>query len=406
MTKNQDFATYDVGHIDVGIILLWLKQDKINIPELQRPFVWKSKQIKQFIESLYHGHPIGFIVTYDKPSMPLKGSKIAKSGSKIIIDGQQRIKALQSVVLQGKPIVNEKWKEINPKVAFNPQNEDGEFAISSSRHTKDPKWIEDVGPIIENPSNVTPAVIDYMAKNKKADSKKVNYALWKLGTIGQKNIGETVIRSDTNSATVAQIFVDLNSKNTVLKKADYIGAMISSVDDKQGPSVRKCFDNFSRLLQNPAQYKEVANDKQFAKDGFLKKISWVAKKKHKPIYKPDYEDVLNVVGQLKFNIIKLDVILDLLKGWNTKKKQYDTSTSRKPLTKLEKGVLEVSNEYNFLSFEEILKGIGFVDYSILQNNKGAALNFVYAVYLKLYTVVEAQLFYELQDFVVIYIVNL
>ena len=153
MTKNQDFATYDVGHIDVGIILLWLKQDKINIPELQRPFVWKSKQIKQFIESLYHGHPIGFIVTYDKPSMPLKGSKIAKSGSKIIIDGQQRIKALQSVVLQGKPIVNEKWKEINPKVAFNPQNEDGEFAISSSRHTKDPKWIEDVGPIIENPSD-------------------------------------------------------------------------------------------------------------------------------------------------------------------------------------------------------------------------------------------------------------
>ena len=213
MSKNRDVATYDVGHLNIDSILHWLKRDEIDIPELQRPFVWTPKKIWEFIEALYHGHPIGFFVTYDKPSIPLKGGKKAKSGSKIIIDGQQRIKALQSVVLQGKPIINEKWKEINPKVAFNPQNEGGEFAISSSRHTKDPKWIEDIGPIIENPSNVTPAVIDYMTKNKKADNKKVNYALWKLGTIGQKNIGETVIRSDTNSATVAQIFVDLNSKS-------------------------------------------------------------------------------------------------------------------------------------------------------------------------------------------------
>nr|AIF14427.1 hypothetical protein, containing DUF2081 domain [uncultured marine thaumarchaeote KM3_67_B11] len=383
MNKNRDVATYDVGHLNIDSILHWLKRDEIDIPELQRPFVWTPKKIWEFIEALYHGHPIGFFVTYDKPSIPLKGGKKAKSGSKIIIDGQQRIKALQSVVLQGKPIINEKWKEINPKVAFNPQNEDNQFAISSNRHKKNPKWIDDIGPIIDHPSNVMPAITNYMAENKKADKKKVENAIWQLSTIGQRVIGEIVIRNDTDSGTVAQIFVDINSKNTVLKKADYIGAMISSVDDKQGPSVRKCFDNFSRLLQNPAQYKEVANDKQFAKDGFLKKISWLAKKKHKPIYKPDYEDVLNVVGQLKFNIIKLDVILDLLKGWNTKKKQYETSISRQTLKKLEAGVLEVSNEYNFLSFEEILKGIGFVDYSILQKNKGAALNFVYAVYLKL-----------------------
>ena len=112
MSKNRDVATYDVGHLNIDSILHWLKRDEIDIPELQRPFVWTPKKIWEFIEALYRGHPIGYFVTYDKPSMPLKGGKKAKSGSKIIIDGQQRIKALQSVVLQGKPIINENTGKI------------------------------------------------------------------------------------------------------------------------------------------------------------------------------------------------------------------------------------------------------------------------------------------------------
>lgn len=34
----------------------------IAIPEIQRPFVWRSSQVRDLIDSLYKGYPTGYII--------------------------------------------------------------------------------------------------------------------------------------------------------------------------------------------------------------------------------------------------------------------------------------------------------------------------------------------------------
>jgi uncharacterized protein with ParB-like and HNH nuclease domain len=52
---------------------------------MQRPFVWSTSKVRDLIDSLYNGYPIGYIVTWRNPAVNLKES----NNKEIIIDGQQ-----------------------------------------------------------------------------------------------------------------------------------------------------------------------------------------------------------------------------------------------------------------------------------------------------------------------------
>ena len=132
--------SYSVKSTEVNRILQDIEQNKIGIPEMQRPFVWSTVQVRDLIDSLYRGYPIGFIVTWENPNANLKmGGK--SQNKEIIIDGQQRITAL-SAALMGKEIVNDKYSKERIYIAFNPTTE--EFATRSAAIAKDPKWISDI----------------------------------------------------------------------------------------------------------------------------------------------------------------------------------------------------------------------------------------------------------------------
>ena len=47
--------TYDVTQYSVNSILGMIETDDIAIPEIQRPFVWKGRQVRDLIDSLYNG---------------------------------------------------------------------------------------------------------------------------------------------------------------------------------------------------------------------------------------------------------------------------------------------------------------------------------------------------------------
>ena len=55
---------YKLEHYKIEQIFAWITEQRVGIPELQRPFVWKGKDIRDLIVSLYHGYPIGFLVTW------------------------------------------------------------------------------------------------------------------------------------------------------------------------------------------------------------------------------------------------------------------------------------------------------------------------------------------------------
>ena len=80
---------YILNQPDVEQILNWIKSGEIAIPEIQRPFVWSSTQVRNLLDSLYQGYPVGYIVSWKSSNIRLKDGSLSE-GQKILIDGQQR----------------------------------------------------------------------------------------------------------------------------------------------------------------------------------------------------------------------------------------------------------------------------------------------------------------------------
>lgn len=61
---------YAVNQYLIETILAWVKSGEIAIPEIQRPFVWDAAQVRDLIDSLYQGYPIGYIIYGDLTMAP------------------------------------------------------------------------------------------------------------------------------------------------------------------------------------------------------------------------------------------------------------------------------------------------------------------------------------------------
>ncbi len=91
-------ARYSVNHHPVQTILTWIRSGEIAIPEIQRPFVWNATKVRDFIDSLYQGYPVGYLIAWRNPAVRLKDGSTSQ-GKRILIDGQQRVTALLAALL-------------------------------------------------------------------------------------------------------------------------------------------------------------------------------------------------------------------------------------------------------------------------------------------------------------------
>src|SRR3954449_2947316 len=133
-------AKYKVIQSAVTQLLEDVKRENIAIPELQRPFVWDSVKVRDLMDSLYKGYPVGYLITWHSIGAKLKGGKVA-AHQQILIDGQQRITALRAAVA-GLKVIDKRYKSVSIKIAFNPVTE--EFATLTPVIDKNPAWISDV----------------------------------------------------------------------------------------------------------------------------------------------------------------------------------------------------------------------------------------------------------------------
>ena len=62
---------YNASNIALEQILNFIKSGEIAIPEIQRPFVWKPKQVRDLIDSLYTGYPTGYLIISQSPNITL-----------------------------------------------------------------------------------------------------------------------------------------------------------------------------------------------------------------------------------------------------------------------------------------------------------------------------------------------
>lgn len=367
-------AQYSVNNYSVDNIISWINSGEIAIPEMQRPFVWDSTKVRDLIDSLYKGYPIGYIIIWKNPDVKLKDGTLS-IGKKIVIDGQQRITALTAAIT-GREVINQEYKKIPIKIAFDPIEEI--FEVYNPAIGKNSKMIDDISPIFKPGFDTFTFSIDYAEKNnvKAAD---VNRTITKLQDFKNNNIGIIELDASLDIETVTDIFIRINSKGTVLSQADFAMSKISSNEKYGGDIIRKTIDYFCHLLKRPMDIEMIKeNDKDFSNLDEFNKLKWISTS-NEEIYTPLYTDVLRVAFTSQFLRGRLAELVSLLSGRNFENRGFEDSIAEEAYGKLKNGVLEVINKTNFERFIMIIKSTGIIDKSLIRSDN--ALNFAYALYI-------------------------
>lgn len=368
---------YSVNQHLIETLLVWVKSGEIAIPEIQRPFVWDSSKVRDLMDSLYQGYPVGYVITWRNPNVRLKDGSTAE-GKKVLIDGQQRITALTAAIL-GDYVVNKEYKRIRIKIAFNPIEE--KFDVQTPVILKDKTWIPDISEVLNGTVNSFGYINTYLQNNPDVNQDKVVEAINNLFNLTKKQIGLIDLAGDLDIETVTEIFIRINSKGVVLSQADFAMSKIAANDNYGGQELRKAIDYFSHLAVAPEFYQFIKdNDADFAKTDYFQKMAWL-RSENEDLYDPSYTDVLRVAFTSQFNRGKLSDLVSLLSGRNFETRTFEEHIAKESFEKLSAGIGQFINETNFKRFIMIIKSAGFISPKLIRAQN--ALNFAYILFLKL-----------------------
>ncbi len=178
----------------------------LGLPELQRPFVWGSTKVRELFDSMYRGYPIGYFLFWANDSDDTikskhigindKDSIIPKS---LIIDGQQRLTALYSVV-KNRPVVDKDFKKEKLTISFNPIIET--FKVANAATDRNKEYIADISDVFnkstysfineyftqledykDKVSNTKKLITDKLYKAKDLNSKEVEFIVTRFNQL-------------------------------------------------------------------------------------------------------------------------------------------------------------------------------------------------------------------------------
>lgn len=371
-------AQFDVYSTAVENIIGWIRSGEVAIPEIQRPFVWDGSKVRDLMDSLYKGFPVGYIIVWKNPDIKLKDGKIA-AGKKVLIDGQQRITAMQAAIV-GMQVTDATYRKKRIKIAFNPLTES--FEVSNPAIEKNTKWIPDIAVIFDNNYNLFSFVTKYCQDNELSGKESdIANTIAKLQSIKAISLGVIELSHALSIDDVTDVFIRINSQGVVLSQADFAMSRISSDEKYGGNETRKMIDYFCHFMQRPADYEMIAeNDLDFTKSEAMKKIKWVVNEQE-DIYIPSYTDVLRVSFTHKFQRGKIADLVSLLSGRDFETRENLESIAESSFATLREGVEAFVNETNFKRYIMIVRSTGMIDASLVRSQN--VLNFGYILYLSL-----------------------
>jgi len=366
---------YSVNHHPIQTLITWIKSEEVAVPEIQRPFVWDAVKVRDLLDSLYQGYPIGYLIAWRNPNVKLKDGT-SSVGKRILIDGQQRITALMAALL-GREVITKDYETTRIKIAFNPREQ--KFEVSNPAIQKDPIWVPDVTSVFAPDFKVLKLVDEYCGKNQGAEKDTVYENLERLRGIVNNSVGLIELNSDLSIEEVTEIFIRVNSMGTELSQADFAMSKIASNEIYGGNTLRKAIDYFCHLAVAPEFYGRIKHfDPEFVSTEFFQKMQWL-RKENDDIYDPSYTDMLRVAFTSEFKRGRLQDLVALLSGRNFETKQYEESTAEDAFKRLKNGVLNFINETQFKRLIMIIRSAGFVDSGLIGSQN--ALNFAYIIYL-------------------------
>ena len=367
---------YEVNQNSINHVLTWIESQEIAIPEIQRPFVWDAVDVRDFIDSLYNGYPVGYLIAWRNPSIRLKDGTLSQ-GKRILIDGQQRVTALRAAV-HGTQVIDKNYKRKRISIAFHPAEE--RFEVTNAPIRRDRSWIPDIATVFAPNVRVREVVDNYCEANGGADKYKIDDSVERLRGILNNLLGIIQLSPDLDVEAAAEIFRRVNKQGVTLNTADFAMSKMAASEQYDGHQLRKSIDYFCHLAVAPEAYSELVNDKNFADTEYFRAMEWLKNEKE-DLYDPSYTDMLRVAFTSEFKRGRLDDLVALLSGRNFETRTFEEDIAEKTFATLKRGIMRYMKEWDFKQFVMILRSAGFVNSKMISSQN--TLNFAYVLYLTL-----------------------
>ena len=148
-----------------------VESGKLGLPELQRGYVWKAPKVRELLDSMMKGYPIGYLMIWDSSDSQDKSKNIgidSKSYSapkSLIIDGQQRMTSLYAV-MRHKEVMDEKYSQRFITISFNPFTRTFEVGDNAKKKAMD--WIYDISDVFLNESRSFDYITEFVQSVQEA----------------------------------------------------------------------------------------------------------------------------------------------------------------------------------------------------------------------------------------------
>lgn len=352
----------------VGDLLNDVKNGKIGLPDLQRPFVWKDNKVRELLDSMIKGYPIGYIMLWSSPEDYEntghigKNDKIYTQPDDLVIDGQQRLTALLAA-MYGVTIRDKDYKEKKIRITFNPLTR--EFQVWSKTYNT-PEWIKDISKAFEADDNheiskfrraFIQELNDYRVKNEKEpvsqeEEDLIEDNIKDLLDLKLYFLPTLKINSKASEEDVSDIFVRVNSGGQKLTEKNFIETLLAVYDNDVHDKINK-FCEESRIPKDGTAYNH--------------------------ILEVDPSHLIRMTVGVGFRRARLRYAYMLLRGKNLKTGEVTQDVREENLDIFKKNLDIVTNLNNWHAFMNLMATSGYLKGSLVASSN--AIVFSYVLYL-------------------------
>lgn len=361
---------YNNIHSILSELLTDVKNGKIGLPDLQRPFVWSDSKIRELLDSMYKGFPIGYIMLWTAPDEYTRTNHIGKNEKRyitpneLVIDGQQRLTALLAAI-HGVEIKDKNYKTRFVKISFNPLTED--FQVWTQAYERNPEYISAISSLFlaNDEHRVSRYRREYINKINEArlrknelsltdeEKDKIEDNLNKVLKLSNYALPTLKISSRANEEDVAEIFVRVNSGGQKLTEKNFIETLLAVFDN----NIHKQINQFCEDSRIPVQNGTAFNQ----------------------IIKVDPSHLIRMAVGLGFHRARLRYAYMLLRGKNLKTGEITTQTRIENLSIFKSALDNVTNLNNWHAFLNLFGEAGYMNESLVASTN--AIVFSYVLYL-------------------------
>jgi hypothetical protein len=344
----------------VADLLSDIHDGTLALPELQRPFVWKTSKVRDLLDSMYRGYPVGYLLFWRTPESAktrVIGEVKTVSPSTVIIDGQQRLTSLYAV-FRGAHIYDDNFRSIRIRIAFRPR--DGRFEVANSATDKDPEFIPDVSVLWSEEQGPYKTRNAFIARLKAArpdetedEIEILEGALNRVYQLHTYPFSALELASRLNEEEAAEIFVRINSAGITLNQADFILTLMSVFWDDG----RRDLERFARACRQPATGVTPYNE----------------------VIAPSADQMLRVAIALAFRRAALSAVYTMLRGKDVETKAFSTEVRDRQFATLKDAqafALDLTNWHDFL---KSVRQAGYRTSKIIASQTSVA--YAYSLYL-------------------------